>query len=81
MGLGPRNTRPGDEVVVMTGSRVPFVLRKTHIGNMLLNQNTESFCRVWRYNVIGDCYVHGIMNGEVVKDVDWNVDYTVFDLV
>lgn len=34
------------------------------------------------HTVVGDSYVHGIMNGEAVQDVDWdNGGYEVLDLV
>lgn len=49
MGLCPRSTRLGDKVVVLFGGRTPFILRKARKG---------------RYEFLGECYVHGIMNGE-----------------
>ncbi|CAG8040268.1 unnamed protein product [Penicillium salamii] len=49
LGLAPPGAKKGDHVVVLEGSRVPFVLRKVDGG-------------FWK--VIGECYVHGIMYGE-----------------
>ena len=49
MGVG--NPKPGDEVFLLKGSSVPFVLRPRGPGR-------EGFF------VVGDCYVHGIMDGE-----------------
>ena len=58
MGLGPRLTRPGDLVCVLLGSQVPFVLRQ--VGD----------CSV----VVGECYCHGVMEGEAVRGLDEGKD-------
>jgi hypothetical protein len=50
-GLGSSNVVPGDQVVVLFGGRVPFVLRK----------------KSKHYRLISDCYVRGIMNGELIN--------------
>lgn len=49
IGLLPRGTLKGDLVAVFMGADVPFVLRATGAD---------------RYELIGECYIHGIMNGE-----------------
>ena len=54
MGLGPRLTEPGDLVCVLLGSQVPFILRKV-----------ENHCML-----IGECYCHGIMEGEAVQGLE-----------
>jgi len=51
LGLGPRSMHVGDVVVVLFGGRVPYVLRPT-----------DEYFRF-----VGECYVHGIMDGEVVR--------------
>ncbi|KAK1244940.1 hypothetical protein MKX08_004569 [Trichoderma sp. CBMAI-0020] len=55
-GLGPQKLEPGDRVAVLFGSGVPFVLRKCP---------ASAGRRAWR--IIGECYVHGIMQGEVIQ--------------
>ncbi|KAH6664533.1 heterokaryon incompatibility protein-domain-containing protein [Halenospora varia] len=50
LGLGPSCAEPGDVVCVLSGCRMPFVLRKK-----------EGYFRL-----LGECYVGGIMNGEGV---------------
>ncbi len=50
-GLGPNTLRTGDIVCVLHGSAVPSILRPK---NEL-------------YQFIGEAYVHGIMEGEVVS--------------
>ena len=48
-GLAPRHTKIGDLAVLLAGSRAPFILRKS--GQ--------------RYMIVGDCYLHGVMSGEL----------------
>ena len=51
MGLAPLTAREGDQVFLLPGANVPYVLR-----------NVESD----EYQLIGQCYTHGIMFGEGV---------------
>jgi hypothetical protein len=50
-GLGPRAMRPGDICCVLLGAKVPFILRPER----------------QQYLLVGECYVHGVMRGEVVR--------------
>ena len=51
VGIGPRCMQPEDIVVVLRGSKWPFILRKKGDG----------------YWLLGAAYVHGIMDGEAVQ--------------
>jgi hypothetical protein len=51
LGLGPRSMQRGDIVAVLFGGRVPFILRSMD----------------GHFRLVGECYVHGIMDGEVVQ--------------
>ena len=51
MGICPASTAVGDQVCLLSGSQVPYILR----------QNDQ------RYQLVGECYVHGIMDGEIVR--------------
>lgn len=55
LGLGPEATRPGDQVCVLLGGRVPFVLRPAQNGWLL----------------VGETYLHDVelMTGKVANDV------------
>ena len=57
IGLAPSRTRAGDVVCVIKGANVPFILRPR-------GEN--------KYILVGECYFHGIMHGEVMlrKDLD-----------
>jgi hypothetical protein len=52
LGLGPLATATDDIVVVLFGGTVPFVLRPDADKQ--------------RYRLVGECYVHDVMNGEAV---------------
>jgi hypothetical protein len=54
-GICPIDTEPGDEIWVLYGGRVPFILRPK-------GEEEES------YRFVGECYYHGIMDGEAVGD-------------
>ncbi|KAM7202223.1 Heterokaryon incompatibility protein (HET) domain containing protein [Rhypophila sp. PSN 637] len=58
MALFPKMTEQGDQVLVLKGGRVPLVLRPKGNG---------------RVELVGEAYVHGIMDGEAVnQDVRWS---------
>ncbi len=61
MGLMPGCAEIGDKIFIPLGSSVPFVIRQTAdaIPNFVL---------------VGDAYVHGIMNGEAVAGNDFRVE-------
>jgi hypothetical protein len=52
VGLVPAHSRPGDIVCIIFGADVPFILRNVGEGE---------------YQLIGEAYVFGIMDGEFVK--------------
>ncbi|KAF2237705.1 HET-domain-containing protein [Viridothelium virens] len=84
LGLAPRTAKKGDEICILFGCSVPVVLRKYIDGvparkyrkNDSNRGKNES--RVDRnepevyYEFIGECYVHGMMDGEAfeVRKVD-----------
>ncbi|EEU34261.1 uncharacterized protein NECHADRAFT_85554 [Fusarium vanettenii 77-13-4] len=57
MGIGPESMKEGDVVVVIFGLSLPFLLRKSEAGAN-------------KFLVVGPCYVHGIMEGELVKALE-----------
>ncbi|KAL9035093.1 MAG: hypothetical protein Q9180_005041 [Flavoplaca navasiana] len=57
VGMAPERVERGDAVAVLHGCSMPIVLRQS--------MDDESGDVRWR--VIGDCYLHGIMNGEAMK--------------
>ncbi|KAI4145701.1 MAG: hypothetical protein L6R39_003720 [Caloplaca ligustica] len=57
LGLGPPATQPGDSVCILLGVTTSYLLRENH--------NTEGKGRT--YQLVGECYIHGLMNGEGLK--------------
>jgi Heterokaryon incompatibility protein (HET) len=51
--LAPLDVRCDDLICVLNGGDVPFVLRPIDRGT---------------YQLVGECYVHGLMNGEAIHD-------------
>ncbi|KAI1755698.1 heterokaryon incompatibility protein-domain-containing protein [Xylaria castorea] len=97
IGTGPVDTKVGDSVVMLLGSRVPFVLREDdHTSRRCVGQGIEVLfserssyqagkgARVQKdetircydlhqscYRVVGDAYVHGIMQGDIKRTNQW----------
>lgn len=59
IGLGPKTAQVGDTVAVFCGLNVPFILRQ---------RQEMSSQQCWQ--LVGETYVHGAMNGEVVEQCD-----------
>ncbi|KAF2474923.1 uncharacterized protein BDR25DRAFT_255455 [Lindgomyces ingoldianus] len=57
VGIVPGLTEVGDTVLIFKGGRVPFLVRK-------------SMERPQAYRLVGQCYIHGIMNGEVLSELE-----------
>jgi len=66
MGLCRESAQKGDEIHVMSGSNVPFVLRARIIGG--------AACAARHFTVHGQAYIHGFMDGEALEreDFQWN---------
>ena len=53
LGLAIAATEPDDRICILVGCKTPLILRPR--GNC--------------FQVIGECYIHGIMRGEIAKDI------------
>ena len=54
VGLGPLHTKPGDLICILYNGATPFLLRPRHLD-------------ATKQELIGECYVHGIMYGEAFE--------------
>ena len=63
MGLGPENLQINDTVYVLDGGAVPFLLRDAGDKEVHKVGSRKS------YTLVGDCYVHGIMDDELKHEV------------
>lgn len=59
LGLGPESVQVGDTLWVISGVMTPFIFRSASLDNRE------------PYKVVGETYLHGIMNGEEVKNNTW----------
>jgi hypothetical protein len=67
IGLGPPDTKVGDWICVFAGGKMPFVVRDLGggKGKGVQGREQENQCRL-----LGDAYVHGLMDGEAMSEVD-----------
>jgi hypothetical protein len=65
LGLGPSGTKKRDQVCLIMGANVPYILRRSsspHKGKSKVGLG---------YNLVGECYIRGIMHGERVSRSEW----------
>jgi len=82
VGIGPPDMKPEDHIYVLMGSPVPFILRPVvpavcvqsrpialtwHQGESCPWEDICSSVHFPSYCLVGDAYVQGIMDGEIVK--------------
>ena len=58
-GIGPPTIKQGDEVWVLSGGKVPFILRPRETGSQAPQPMTSS-----EFTLAGNAFVYGIMDGE-----------------
>jgi hypothetical protein len=64
MGLGPHSMSVDDLVYLLIGGKTPFILRSAN--DRTVGRLGTKLC----HQLIGDCYVHGIMHGEAMEDYE-----------
>lgn len=65
LGLFPAGTQKGDTVCVFLAGCVPFILRAT--SDVVVERETSHTL----HQLVGPCYVHGIMYGEAIEKVPY----------
>jgi hypothetical protein len=68
IGIGPPTTVRGDEVWVLFGGQVPFVLKPKVVSEDASELLGHALNK--QYTFVGDAFVYGIMDGEIVRDYD-----------
>jgi len=58
VGMVPLDVEVGDSVYIFVGGSLPFILRP--------KKDVEG-----KYQVVGGCYIHGVMKGEFVENGKW----------
>jgi hypothetical protein len=73
MGLGPNTLQSGDIVCIPYGCKVPHVVRVVPETNLPEEKS---------YRLVGECYVHGIMDGEAIEHRDeWCLAEETFNII
>ena len=62
MGMGPTSIQAGDQIFILAGGNMPFVLRPEKDDQDGLQHPVQG-----RYELLGAAYVHGAMEGELVN--------------
>jgi hypothetical protein len=69
VGMAPDHARKGDIVCMLYRCSIPVVLRKKYMSREQNNDREgESVTQDETYEFIGECYLHGFVNGEALKD-------------
>lgn len=71
IGIGPAEMKLLDNVVILYGGRTPYILRPCNHswiggGSLPMARGEDDGSRF----LVGDCYVHGVMNGEMMERSD-----------
>ena len=71
-GLGPGALKVGDRVAVLLGSDVPFIIREADPDTL---DPTMPVPHDTKFKLVGECYVHGLMQGQTVrgKEIERNI--------
>ncbi|KAH8890584.1 HET-domain-containing protein [Thozetella sp. PMI_491] len=64
MGPAPRDAEAGDDICVLPGGKMPLILRSP--GSNETGHDAELSALPVRCRLVGDTYVHGLMDGEAV---------------
>ncbi|KAK0114230.1 hypothetical protein ONS95_013728 [Cadophora gregata] len=66
MGVGPGELQEGDALFILVGGQTPFILRESGSCKFPLITYERYSMRIKRpsFKLIGDCYVHKLMDGE-----------------
>ena len=62
MAMVPPLTQVGDTICIPLGAQAPFVLRE------MSGKVTVRDTMIGAFQLVGECYVHGVMNGEMADD-------------
>jgi hypothetical protein len=63
-GLAPMDARPGDQICVLFGGAMPYILRET--SEEVSIDYAQHIC----HSLVGETYVHGLMQGEGIGMIE-----------
>jgi hypothetical protein len=62
------HTQPSDLICILFGGQTPFILRKVEDVPAILSKRAETWEEISLCRLIGECYIHGIMDGEAYEE-------------
>jgi hypothetical protein len=78
MGLGPAGMQVGDHLYILLGGQTPFILRPKHASVQTVPPSSQVYDILNRkfaskevFEVVGDAYAHGLMDGEAMAN--WGI--------
>ena len=72
IGMVPHLSQVGDIVCVFFGAKVPFIVRNADLSNREGGEGGRG-----RYQLVGEAYVHGMMDGQVLEMGSNEIDFTL----
>ena len=76
IGLGLRTMKPGDSICIFFGAPKPYMMRRTPTRKD--SQSNVLPEGQMTYKLIAECFVDGIMNGELFENIDFEMEATTF---
>ena len=76
LGLGPVSLDVGDTVCLLPGAKVPFLLRPTAVAAGDVDAQ-----ELQQFKLVGEAYVHGIMEGEAAPKNDASIGWEEIKIV
>ena len=73
-GFTPPTTKEGDLVAVLPGGKVPYILRSVVSGELNKTETSPATDLGKCYVIVGDSYIHGIMDGEAFEWAETNAN-------
>jgi hypothetical protein len=77
MGMVPKHSKVGDDICLIYGAQVPFVLRAPSEEKETCEEKDTSEDNETKYQLVGECYIHGMMDGEGLNLGNWEGDFTI----
>jgi len=68
MAMVPKKSEIGDHICIIHGGSVPIALRRQHLP-LASNTKLSPEAKI-TYRMIGPCYVHGVMDGEMFENIN-----------
>jgi hypothetical protein len=76
----PPSVQDGDLVVILYGGKVPYVLRSMQLQILKRPGGGSDSDSMGQYALIGECYLHGVMDGSAMTEQRLDLRTQLFDI-